>query len=208
MLNRNKRLVIFTVAVLALLVMSMFLPASAQLSQWRSLNPYRDGTLPITSGDEAPFLYSVHLLSPTYGWAVGGDCDIYTLPLAPLPAGSAPACQGLPGKGFTLFYDGAKWRNVLVPGATGTLTAVFAVSTTDVWAVGLGPTIIHWDGVAWTLVTAPAGLGDLFGLFMLPSGTDGWAVGDEGAGTVDNIRWSGTFPTGAWSAGPNPNLEA
>jgi len=206
MLRQIKR--VFTLTVIALLVASSFLPASAQLSQWRSLNPFRDGTLPISGTTAPPFLYSVHLLSADYGWAVGGDCDIYTLPLAALAAEFAPACQSLPGKGFALFYDGAKWRNVLVPGATGTLTAVFAVSTMDVWAVGLGPTIIHWDGIAWTLVptsSLPVGLGDLFGLFMLPGGTDGWAVGD--GATVDNIRWSGTFPTGAWSAGPAPDLR-
>jgi len=205
MLSRNKRLVIFTVTVLALLVASTLLPASAQLSQWQSQNPYRDGTLPISGTTAPPFLHSVHLLSSTYGWAVGGDCDIYKLAIAKLGSSSAPACQALPGKGFALFYDGTIWRNVLVPTATGTLTAVFAVTTTDVWAVGLGPTILHWDGTAWALVPAPAGTGDLFGLYMLPSGTDGWAVGNEN-GVTDNIRWSGTFPNGAWSPGPKPIL--
>ena len=42
---------------------------------------------------------------------------------------------------------------------------------------------------------------------MLPGGTDGWAVGDATGATVsDNIRWSGTFPSGAWSPGPTPKL--
>ena len=219
MLKQNKRLVVFTVAVITILVVSSFLPASAQLSQWRSLNPYRDGTLPITAGDEAPFLYSVHLLSSSYGWAVGGTCDIYKLTGgAPLPVGTNTNCAGIGGTGFVLSYDGAKWRQVLVPKGTGTLTGVFAISTTDAWAVGLatatGPTIIHWDGIAWTLVPAPAGLGDLFGLYMLPGGMDGWAVGDCktdpcAVGEVDNIRWSGTFPSGSWSPGPmNPLLVA
>ena len=203
MLRQTKN--VFTLTVIALLVVSTFLPASAQLSQWRSLNPYRDGMLPIGGTTAPPFLYSVHLLASDYGWAVGGDCDIYSLPLAPLAASFAPACQSLPGKGYALLYDGFKWSNVLVPDTTGTLTAVFAVSTTDVWAVGLGPTIIHWNGIAWTLVPAPAGLADLFGLFMLPGGSDGWAVG-EGA-TVDTIRWSGSFPTGAWSAQTTSNLK-
>jgi len=203
---------VFTVTMLGLLVASTFLPAFAQLSQWRSLNPYRDGTLPITAGDEAPFLYSVHFLNPNYGWAVGGTCDIYLLPV-----GGEPNCLVPPGTGFALHFDGTKWRNVLVPGATGTLTAVFGVSPTDVWAVGLGPTIIHWDGIAWTVVAPPIGLGDLFGLYMLPGGADGWAVGDcpaggattgcdPATGEVDNIRWSGTFPSGAWSPGPTPRL--
>jgi hypothetical protein len=217
--KQDKRLVAFAITVVTLLIFSNFLPASAQLSQWRSLNPYRDGTLPITGTPltAPPFLYSVHFLSPNYGWAVGGDCDIYTFPIVPLGVAFAPACQVLPGKGFALFYDGAKWNNVLVPATTGTLTGVFAVSTTDVWAVGLGdstgknPTVIHWDGIAWTLVPAPAGTGHLLGIYMFPAGTDGWAVGDCAthpcaANEVDNIRWSGTFPNGAWSPGPTPAL--
>lgn len=208
MLKQDVRLAVFTVTLLVLLLTLTFLPASAQLSQWRSLNPFRDGTLPIAAGDEAPFLYSVHFLSPSYGWAVGGTCDIYVLPV-----GGNANCVAPGGSGFALFFDGAKWRRVLVPGATGTLTAVFAVSTTDAWAVGLataaGATIIHWDGIAWTLVPAPAGTGNLFGLYMLPGGTDGWAVGDEDGGgppDVDNIRWSGTFPSGAWSPGATATL--
>lgn len=212
MLKQNKRLVVFTAVVITILIVSSILPASAQFSQWRSLNPYRDGTLPIIGATAPPFLYSVNFLAADYGWAVGGDCDIYTLPIAPLGVPFAPACQAVPeaGGGFILLYDGAKWTNVLVPPGTATLTAVYAVSRTDAWAVGLanpaGATILHWDGTGWTRVTPPVGVGDLFGLHMLPGGTDGWAVGGGGAATVDNIRWSGTFPSGAWSPGPTPLL--
>jgi hypothetical protein len=110
-----------------------------------------------------------------------------------------------------LYWDGFKWRNILLPFGTNTLTSVSIVSTNDVWAVGLGAnptpltlagTIIHWDGTAWQTVTTAAAIGPLYGVFLLPGGTDGWAVGDQGAGAVDNIRWSGVFPTGAWTAGP------
>lgn len=207
-LKHNQRIVMCGIGFLALLITLPFLPVSAQLAQWRSLNPTRDGTL--TPGTIGPILYSIHVLSPTAAWAVGGNggvglpsCDIYTLPLA-------AACTST--KGFALFYDGVRWRQVLVPAAARALTSVFAVSPNDVWAVGLGPvgvclgpTVIHWDGVSWVLVdicaTSP-GVSNLFSVFMLPSGTDGWAVGDGGA--VDNIRWSGTWPGGAWTPGPPP----
>jgi len=200
MLKQNKRLVVFTVTVLALLVTVTFLPAFAQLSQWRSLNPTRDGT--IAPGGLGPTLYSVHLLSASIGWAVGGTCDIYTLPLG----------AGCPGTGFVLYWDGMKWRQVLTPPGIGTLASVFAVSANDVWAVGPGPTVIHWDGVSWVDISAgiaALGVADLFSVFMLPGGTDGWAVGDEAAvpPSTDNIRWSGTWPTGAWSPGPVAVLE-
>src|SRR3989304_2686124 len=105
MLKQNKRLVVFTVTLLALLVTVTFLPAFAQLSQWRSLNPFRDGTLPITLGNEAPFLYSVHFLSANYRWAVGGTCDIYVLPV-----GGNPNCAAPGGAGGVLFFFGAAWR--------------------------------------------------------------------------------------------------
>jgi len=194
MLKRNQRLVVFTVTVLGLLVTLTFLPASAQLSQWRSLNPRRDGT--VAPGGLGPILYSVHLINPTSGWAVGGTCDIYTL---------GADC---PGDGFVLYWDGVKWRHVLTPPGIGTLASVFAASANDVWAVGAGPTAIHWDGTSWVSVSAAVtalGVTNLLSVFILPGGTDGWAVGD--GGTTDNIRWSGTWPTGAWSAGPVPNLE-
>ena len=201
MMKQNKRLVAFTVTVLALLVTVTFLPAFAQLSQWRSLNPTRDGT--IAPGGLGPILYSVHLLSPSIGWAVGGTCDIYSLPVS--------ACPGYPGTGYALYWDGTNWREVLTPAGSGTLVSVFAVSPNDVWAVGLGPTVIHWDGISWVAVSAAVaalGVDDLFSVFMLPGGTDGWAVGDAGgaAPLVDNIRWSGAWPTGAWSPGLVANL--
>jgi hypothetical protein len=196
MLKQNKRLVIFTLTMLTLLVASTFLPASAQLSQWRSLNPTRDGTIPplIDSVNRGPILYSVHMISVSDGWAVGGTCDIYTP-------------SDCPGNGYMLHWDGVKWRQVLTPPSTGTLASVFAVGTNDVWAVGMGPTVIHWDGTSWVSVSAlvlALGVTNLFSVHMLPGGSDGWAVGD--GGTTDNIRWSGNWPTGAWSKGPTPNL--
>jgi len=193
MMKRNLRLAAFTVGIVALMVTMTFLPASAQLSQWRSLNPTRNGTLVLP----APFLYGVQMLTSSYGWAVGGTCDIYTLPLG----------ADCPGEGFVLYWDGAKWRRILTPPGIGTLASVFAVSANDVWAVGPGPTVIHWDGTSWVSLSAAVlalGVTNLLSVFMLPGGTDGWAVGD--GGTTDNIRWSGTWPTGAWSAGSTANL--
>ncbi len=192
--KRNLRFAIFAAGMLVLLAMAAFLPASAQLSQWRSLNPTRDGTPP----PPRPFLYSVHLLSPTVGWAVGGSCRVY-VPITP------------PCSGFVLYWDGLDWREVLTPAGIGTLTSVYAVSPNDVWAVGtraigLGVgTIIHWDGISWVSVTPPAGTGDLLSVYMLPGGTDGWAVGD---GNPDNLRWSGSWPAGTWSPGPTADLSA
>lgn len=63
-------------------------------------------------------------------------------------------------------WNGARWQSIpgpALPKATGqpsyALTAVTAISTNDVWAVGAGgtgasqqPLIAHWDGARWRLV--------------------------------------------------------
>ena len=194
MLGRRIRFTAFTVSIVALMITMTFLPASAQLSQWRSLNPTRDGTSSRIA--PAPHLYGVQMLSASYGWAVGGTYDIYT------PSGTYP------GDGFALFWDGARWRQTLVPASAGTLTSVFIVGPNDVWAVGMQQdatgkaTIIHWDGTSWAAATVPAGITDLFSVFILPGGMDGWAVGY--GGTTNILRWSGMWPTGAWSVFSTP----
>jgi hypothetical protein len=203
MLNRNARLVAFTVAVITILIVASILPASAQLSQWRSLNPTRDGTsTPTIRKAPAPFLYDVQMLTPNYGWAVGGTCETYTDD----PSYTTYGCSSTNyGAGFTLFWDGSRWRQTLVPASAATLTSVYIVAANDVWAVGVGGvfgynTIIHWDGVSWVAVPPLGFAMDLYSVFMLPGGMDGWAVGyDVSLSIAVILRWSGTWPTGAWS---------
>jgi len=186
MMKRNLRFVTFAVVMITLMVTLTFLPASAQLSQWRSLNPTRDGTSPVL---QVPYLYGVQVLNANYGWAVGGTCNIYT---------GAPPCDAS-NLGLALFWDGSRWRQTLVPASARTLTSVFIVTANDVWAVGVNATIIHWDGISWVTSVPPAGTASLFSVFLLPGGLDGWAVGRNPAGNAIILRWSGTWPTGAWS---------
>ena len=188
MMKRNLRFAVFAISMVALMVTMSLLPASAQLSQWRSLNPTRDGTAGRVA--PAPYLYGDSMLTSNYGWAVGGTCDIFT---------GAGTC---PGSGFALFWDGARWRQTLVPAGAGTLTSVFIVGANDVWAVGMGATIIHWDGISWTAAIVPLGITDLFSVFIMPSGLDGWAVGRGASANI--LRWSGAWPTGAWSVFTSP----
>jgi len=198
MMKRELRLAAFAVLMFVLLAASALLPASAQLSQWRSLNPTRDGILPL----DAPYLYSVQMLNANYGWAVGGTCDIY----------GAPATCNSTNSGFALFWDGARWRQTLVPASAGSLTSVFIMSANDVWAAGMntaygtGATIIHWDGTSWVTAPVPANTLDrIYSIFILPGGMDGWAVGRDYTGASNILRWSGTWPTGAWSTFPSPD---
>ena len=196
MMKRNARFVVFAVVMVTLMVMLTFLPASAQLSQWRSLNPTRDGT----SASWTPYLYGVKILNANYGWAVGGNCTIYI---------GTPTCTGTSSRGLALFWDGSKWRQTLIPASARTLTSVSIVTPNDVWAVGVNRTIIHWDGVSWvtpTVVPLSLDSDSLFSVFMLPGGLDGWAVGQNAAGNAIILRWSGAWPTGAWSVVVPPVL--
>ena len=130
-------------------------------------------------------------------------------PITPVRLASSHTSIPVNGNGFALFWDGARWRDALVPASTHTLTSIFIVAANDVWAVGMGSTIIHWDGIAWVAVTSPSAV-NLYSVFMLPGGMDGWAVGsDSGTGAAKILRWSGIWPTGAWSVFPTvPSLPA
>lgn len=65
-------------------------------------------------------------------------------------------------------------------------TRTFAISATDVWAVGSHGTILHFDGTIWRTVPSNT-TADLRNIWMA-SATDGWVVGDNG--TIR--RWNGT----------------
>jgi len=93
------------------------------------------------------------------------------------------------GTGTTLteHWDGARWTIVPSPGRSRFsigLTAVAAVSRTDVWAVGsyqnsvgTWPLVEHWDGVHWRIVTMPdTSMGTLSGITAV-SAHDVWVVG-------------------------------
>jgi hypothetical protein len=79
----------------------------------------------------------------------------------------------------------------------GALLSVTGTAADDVWVVGAqdddGPTVLHYDGAAWTRLSAPEG-GDLWWGWRVP-GTDDelWAVGDHGRA----LHWTGS----AWEGG-------
>jgi len=75
---------------------------------------------------------------------------------------------------------------------------VFMVSASDGWAVGLGGTIIRWNGSSWSNVTSPTPY-LLESVFMV-SASDGWAVGS--GGTI--IHWDGS----SWSNVTSPTTAA
>ena len=89
------------------------------------------------------------------------------------------------------------------------LTAAWGSGPSDVWAVGEGGTILHWNGSAWA--DASSGNSSLYFRGVWGSGrNDVWAVGDKGAVLHwDGSAWaavaSGTTSNfyGVWGSGPN-----
>lgn len=88
---------------------------------------------------------------------------------------------------FAIHWNGTQWTEVAtppaaVPSAANAFTAVSALTTNDVWAVGInsgGGFIEHWNGTSWSMAPTPA-LGvsgsALFGIAK-SGATSLWAVG-------------------------------
>jgi hypothetical protein len=71
------------------------------------------------------------------------------------------ASQSLFG-GIILNWNGSTWRGV-EPNLVFSVDAyrgVLGSGPSDVWAVGDGGTIVHWDGLSWSLVPSGAGVND------------------------------------------------
>jgi hypothetical protein len=101
--------------------------------------------------------------------------------------------NGFESHALILHYDGSTWTEVpsAAPDSGVHLNAVDGVAANDIWAVG--SQVEHWDGTAWSVVTAP-GAGTLQGVTAI-SANDVWAVG-----TDDYLHWDGA----TWTVVPNP----
>ncbi len=121
------------------------------LLHWTGVS-YVRGTASTTTSD----LYSVFMISPSDGWAVGG-------------LGSTPAI---------LHYTGGGWVQVTAPPVNVILRSVYIVDSSNGWAVGGNGAILHESGGSWAAVSSPTS-NTLRSLFMVGS-SDGWAVGDGG----------------------------
>jgi hypothetical protein len=80
------------------------------------------------------------------------------------------------------------------------LDGVWCNTASDIWAVGLNNTIVHYNGEHWALPVTGLSSASYAGVFGT-SGTDVWAVGSSGRA----VHWNGT----AWSrisTGSSANL--
>jgi hypothetical protein len=88
------------------------------------------------------------------------------------------------------------WQLVPSPGGA-TLYAVAPLSSNDVWAVGSGGRIQHWNGTAWTIVPSPV-TGSIVSIAPVTPGDIWAAVYEPGAGAI--LHWDGA----AWTAAAIP----
>lgn len=121
----------------------------------------------------------------------------------PLQAASPRKCGALPGCAANMVCAPAKV-------SSQDIKSIWPISPTDIWAVGLNATLMHFDGVLWTIVSPPAGVtAGVFGVWAAAS-NNVWAVGDFGIILhYDGIAWSSVAsPTalklnGIWGVAPN-----
>jgi hypothetical protein len=144
-------------------------------------------------------LLAADAVSPNDVWAVGYYRDELDRPFT-----------------LTLHWNGTQWSVIPSPNgifSNNILSAVAAVSTNDVWAVGttgVNNLALHWNGTQWSTVPIPnSGSGShnvLTGLTAI-SANDIWAVGNYDTGNgfeqTRTIHWDGT----QWTIIPSPNPQ-
>ena len=152
-------------------------------------------------GTRSYFIKAVSAVSTNDVWAVGFSND---------QNGNNP-------KTLTEHWDGSHWSIIPSPnvGTDSFLLGDVAISSSNVWAVGLGirssggsALIEHWNGTKWSLVSSP-NVGSPFyslGEARAISANDIWAVGS--ASDTRNVfhtlveHWDGT----QWNIVRSPNV--
>ena len=111
------------------------------------------------------------------------------------------AVGGRPDDGVVMTDVGGEWAPVALGLDAPLLNWVYGFGAEDVWVVGTGGTILHWDG-AWTAVDSGT-TEDLWGIWGATP-DDVWAVGGSGFddATATLLHFDGT----QWSPQPLPEL--
>lgn len=100
------------------------------------------------------------------------------------------------GKALVEYWNGNHWQRVAthLPNGVSALTAVSAISSRDVWAVGVADNnrtlTLLWDGSSWHLVPSPCSRPCELNSVAAVSAGSAWAVGSSGQRTLV-LRWNG-----------------
>ena len=165
-------------------------------SQWSTIpNP--------NPGSRSYFIKAVSAVSANDVWVVGFTAQQ----------------NGKNHRTLTEHWDGSQW-SIISSRNAGTqdnfLEGVEAISTSNVWAVGLGISksggssqILHWNGTQWKEVPSPKPAGAAFyslGEARAVSANDIWSVGSaaNNNGLFQTLieHWNGT----QWNIVPSPNV--
>jgi len=195
-------------ATVLLTMLGLGPPASAELAAGSACgSPEWSIVRSPNKGPSDNDLRGVAAVSGTDAWAVGSSIDPETRSNTPL----------------ILRWDGATWETVRAAGVThGSLQAVDAAATEDVWAVGSrltrrqtsAPVALHWDGKNWDQVRVPAARpGSTVSTVLTAVETlgpaDAWAVGYWSPGGEYPPRpviehWNGS----GWRVVDSPGLDS
>ena len=117
---------------------------------------------------------------------------------------SLPISAGARAETVTSSIQYFTWTKYPSP-VTTDLNSVDMVSISNGWAVGENGHVLHYNGSAWTVTSAPIN-SETTGLtsISMSSAINGWAVGAERIGPYGNVlmRWNGT----QWIATDLPTL--
>jgi hypothetical protein len=154
---------------------------------------------PHIKGRFANQLDGVADISPTDAWAVGSFAG--TTILGPGPE------QEL----VIEHWDGTQWSVFPSPpfdnpNVVAELSAITAISGTDIWAVGGaegGNLFEHWDGTAWTPAIAFLGGAFATGAASADATDDVWAVGFSGLSSAKASPFVAHFNGSTWQSVPS-----
>jgi len=137
---------------------------------WNEVEPV--GELP----SDYYYIKSIHMLNPSYGWAVGYDSE-----------------DAYHHKGITFRWNGYVW-DFFEDICEGDLNNVFVLSENNAWVVGNSGQIFNWNGTSWNEVFShtPKHLKSIHILSV----DEGWIVGEDtfqgSASTGVSLHWNGT----------------
>jgi hypothetical protein len=121
-------------------------------------------------------------------WGTPFIVPTFSTPLGSVFGSSATDVHAA-GWGVALSLSGS-WSVEALP---GDYDATWESGPSDVWAVGLGGVMAHWDGTAWTQLTPPPPARGIYTAAAIWADTtnDAWIAGNGPLG-ADLERWNGT----------------
>jgi hypothetical protein len=105
------------------------------------------------------------------------------------------AVGNMTGRGFVRRFDGQTWTTDIIPSAPA-LYAAGGTGPDDIYAVGAGGTILHYDGATWsTLAGYVMSAPDLYGVWGDASTGETYVVGGGGTSPGLVVRYHDGAPT-------------